>query len=171
MRLRESREESEQADSVARVTAIRDHLRSTALLRDDSSRVKQERKREQFGGRRIRALNTPEGWEILIGENSEANDYLTGRVAAPNDLWLHVRAATSAHVVIRTRNDPAAVPKSVIRRAALLAAQHSGVKHSSVVPVDYTLKKYVRRPRGAPSGTVTYQQEKTIHVSPRDATA
>jgi predicted ribosome quality control (RQC) complex YloA/Tae2 family protein len=30
--------------------------------------------------------------------------------------------------------------------------------------VDYTLKKYVRKPRGAAKGTALYTHEKTLHV-------
>jgi len=104
----------------------------------------------------------------LVGESSEANDYLTTRASAPNDLWLHVRANTSAHVVIRTRNQPQSVPPSIIRQAAELAARHSPAKHSSLVPVDYVLRKHVRKPRGAAPGAVTYQNEKTITLPPAE---
>ena len=150
------------------IKELRRELASAGLLRSEEERAGRDPRRKDFGGKRIRAVSTPEGWEVLVGENSEANDYLTTRVAGPNDLWLHVRATPSAHVVIRTRNEPFRVPQSVIKRAAILAAQHSPAKHSETVPVDYTLKKHVRRPRGAAPGAVLYQHEKTIHVSPRD---
>lgn len=124
------------------------------------------RRREErpFEGRRIREVVGPGGWPIYYGENSEANDYLVQRLAKPNDWWLHVRGNVSAHVLISTRNHPEKVPMEVLRYAAEIAARHSGLKHSSYVPVDYTLKKYVRKPRSAPSGTATYTHEKTIHV-------
>ncbi|MGQ9698386.1 MAG: Rqc2 family fibronectin-binding protein [Armatimonadota bacterium] len=115
---------------------------------------------------KIRRFETPEGWEILFGETKEANDYLTTKIAAPDDLWLHVRAAASAHVVIRTRKRPDAVPHSVLLRAARIAAANSEAKHSSLVPVDYTLKRYVTKPRGSPPGAVLYRNEKTLHVEP-----
>jgi predicted ribosome quality control (RQC) complex YloA/Tae2 family protein len=157
--------ESDGPDDIQRLRA---ELGRSGLLRASPAETEAAQSRKPtFDGKRIRIFNTPEGWDIYLGENSEANDYLTSRVAAPSDLWLHVRSSTSAHVVIRTRNNPASVPPSVIKRAAILAAQHSGAKHASIVPVDYTLKRHVRRPRGAPSGTVTYQHEKTIHVSPK----
>ncbi len=150
------------------IQRMRAELGRSGLLRASPAETEAAQSRKpSFDGKRIRIFNTPEGWDIYLGENSEANDFLTSRVAAPSDLWLHVRSSTSAHVVIRTKNNPASVPPSVIKRAAILAAQHSGAKHASIVPVDYTLKRYVRRPRGAPSGTVTYQHEKTIHVSPK----
>ncbi len=166
--LRESAESIHGVLELKDVAGIRSQLSAEGLLRDESGRATQDRKRDVFQGKKIRAIMTPEGWEILIGENSEANDYLTTRIAGPNDLWFHVRSTTSAHVVIRTRNDPTRVPQSVIKRAAVMAARHSAAKHSATVPVDYTLKKHVRRPRGAAPGAVLYKNEKTIHVSPKE---
>ncbi|MGC8668574.1 MAG: Rqc2 family fibronectin-binding protein [Chthonomonadales bacterium] len=116
--------------------------------------------------RHIRSIATPEGWIILIGENAEANDVLLRRIAAPNDLWLHARAVASAHAVIRTGGHPENVPHAVIQRAAELVARRSAAKHSSIVPVDYTLRKFVRKPRGSPPGAVVYEREKTLHVAP-----
>jgi predicted ribosome quality control (RQC) complex YloA/Tae2 family protein len=121
-----------------------------------------------LAGKPIRTMHTPEGWQVLFGENAEANDYLTRRVAAPNDLWLHVRANTSAHVVVRTNNHPDDVPPSVLRLAASVAARHSAAKHSSLVPVDVTLAKFVRRPKGAAPGTVVYRNERTLNVAPAE---
>jgi predicted ribosome quality control (RQC) complex YloA/Tae2 family protein len=48
--------------------------------------------------------------------------------------------------------------------AAKVAVQHSPQKHAGFVAVDYTLKKYVRKPRGAAKGTALYTHEKTLHV-------
>ncbi|HXG24243.1 MAG TPA: NFACT RNA binding domain-containing protein [Chthonomonadales bacterium] len=159
-----------EAKSLDAVRALQEELARTGLMPPGQGvePPREQRMREpDFRGKKIRVYHTPEGWDIYVGENSEANDYLTTRIASPNDLWLHVRANTSAHTVIRTGNRPERVPPSVIRRAALLTAQHSPAKHSSLVQVDYTLRKYVRRPRGAPSGTVLYQHQKTIYVSPK----
>lgn len=124
-----------------------------------------EKRRDEFDGHRISKVER-EGWEILVGLNSEANDYLLTRVARPTDVWVHVKASPSAHVIIRTNGKPDAVPRSVLLAAAELAARHSDSKHSSLVPVDYTLRKYVRKPKGAPSGKAIYQNEKTVYVTP-----
>lgn len=158
----------ENAD-LAAIQALRKELGAEHLLRPPTGgAAEQDKRRAQFDGKKIRSITTPEGWEILVGENSEANDFLTTRVAASNDLWFHVRANTSAHVVIRTRNQPQTVPQSVIKHAAEIAARHSPAKHSSLVPVDYALRKFVRKPRGSAVGAVTYQNEKTIYVTPAD---
>ena len=123
------------------------------------------KRKHEFEGHRISRV-VSSGWEILVGQNSEANDYLLTRVAKPTDLWVHVKAAPSAHVIIRTNGKPEAVPKSVLHAAAELAAKHSDSKHSSLVPVDYTLRKYVRKPKGSPAGKALYQNEKTLFITP-----
>lgn len=115
-------------------------------------------------GHRIRELLAPGGWVVLYGENAESNDYLTLRVARSNDWWLHIRGGVSAHVMIRTDNHPERVSREALLFAAKVAAEHSPAKHSGLVAVDYTLKKYVRKPKAAPSGTALYTHEKTLHV-------
>jgi predicted ribosome quality control (RQC) complex YloA/Tae2 family protein len=50
--------------------------------------------------------------------------------------------------------------------AAILAAIHSGARTSRMVPVDYTRRKYVRKPRRSPPGTVMIERAKTIFVEP-----
>lgn len=179
MRHRLQTEEMHVQDALRRLEAARELSELMALREEIAARgwsnptagVSGEaptRPQEDFGGKRIRVHLAPGGWQVLVGENAEANDYLVTRVAQPNDWWLHVRAGTGAHVVIRTNGNPQAVPKQVIEFAAQLAAANSPQRHSSIVPVDYTLRKYVRRPRGAQPGFVTYTHEKTLHVSPQD---
>lgn len=117
-----------------------------------------------FEGHRIREYLGPGGFSVLVGENATANDYLTLRVAKPEDWWLHVRGATSAHVIIRTHRKPERVSKEVFEFAAKLAVRHSTQKHASYVPVDITQRRYVRRIKGSAPGTVQYTHERTIHV-------
>ncbi len=117
-----------------------------------------------FAGHRIREIQGPGGYAVLFGENAESNDYLTLRVAKPNDYWLHVRGDTSAHVVIVTGNHPEKVQLETLQYAAKVAVQNSKAKHAGYVSVDYTLKKYVRKPRGGAKGTALYSNEKTLHV-------
>ncbi len=118
-----------------------------------------------FEGHKIKRYQTVDGWEILVGENAISNDYLTTKLAAASDIWLHVRAATSAHGVIRAKNKPASVSHAALQQAAEMVAARSEVKHSSLIPVDYTLKKHVRKPRKSAPGSVTYQNEKTLFVT------
>ncbi|MCW3097275.1 MAG: hypothetical protein JWL77_2893 [Chthonomonadaceae bacterium] len=143
-------------------------LIADGVLREERSEPSAQPSGPDFQGHKIRRYTTPEGYEIYCGETATANDFLTTRVASPNDLWLHVRASPGSHVVIRTKGQPDKIPQSVLQRAALIAALHSNQKHSGLVPVDYTLKKYVRKPRGAAPGSVEVQREKTLHISPQE---
>ena len=166
--LAQAEQEASAATSAEQLAAVRESVASS-LGRPQQGLEKEEDKRERqapaFGGHKIRTFRSPDGWEILVGENATANDYLTTRVAAPSDIWLHVRAATSAHGVIRAQGRPAAVSPAALQQAAETVAARSEVKHSSLIPVDYTLKKYVRKPRKSAPGSVTYQNEKTIYVA------
>jgi predicted ribosome quality control (RQC) complex YloA/Tae2 family protein len=120
--------------------------------------------KDPFEGHKIRAHLSPDGYQVLVGENAAANDFLLTRIAKPNDWWLHVRTGTGAHVIIRTENQPLRVPRSTLEFAARLAAQHSADRHARVVEVDHTLRKYVRKPKGAPAGFALYTHEKTLRV-------
>lgn len=155
--------DTESSESVDSLQSLRRMLTNQGLLRSETVR---EREEDEFAGHRIRRFTTPDGWEILYGETSQANDHLTQRVARPNDVWLHARQITGAHVIIRTAGKKRDVPRPVLIQAALIAARNSDAKHSSLVPIDYTFRKHVRKPRGAAPGFVTYRGEKTIDVNP-----
>ncbi len=139
--------------------------KSGLKMRKQEESSAEKKKGPEWEGFRIQRVDA-NGWEILIGLNSTSNDYLLTRVAKPSDLWFHVKAASSSHVLIRTNAKPDAVPRQVLERAAELAAKHSDQKHSSLVPVDYTQRRYVRKPRGAAPGKALYQNEKTIYITP-----
>ena len=121
-----------------------------------------------FAGYPIREMVSPAGWRVLYGTNATSNDYLTTKVARPNDWWFHVRGATSAHVVLQTENRPDRVQRPDLMFAAQVAVRNSVSKHSHYVAVDYTVMKYVRKPRGSAAGVATYVQEKTLHVEKAD---
>ena len=156
--------DAENAHTVDALRDLRKSLTKQELLRQEVIQDKQE---AEFGGEKIRRYFTPDGWEILYGENSKANDYLTQRVARPNDIWLHARQIIGAHVVIRTAGHSGAVPGPVLIQASKIAARNSDAKHSSLVPVDHTFRKFVRKPRGAAPGFVTYRNEKTMDIDPK----
>ncbi len=153
----------EGAESVKEIESIHELASSRKWLHEQHHAEKAEDR--PFAGHRVRDILGPGGIRVLYGENAESNDYLTLRVAKPNDIWLHVRGGTSAHVVIATNNKPERVGQEALLFAAKIAVKHSPGKHSGIVAVDYTLKKYVRKSRGAAAGSALYTHEKTLHVS------
>ncbi|MCA9739490.1 MAG: fibronectin/fibrinogen-binding protein, partial [Gemmatimonadetes bacterium] len=53
-----------------------------------------------------------------------------------------------------------------LAEAAALAALHSGARHSALVPVDWTRRRYVRKPRGAKPGSVRMERASTVMARP-----
>lgn len=105
-----------------------------------------------------------DGSRILVGRSNRQNDQLTFRTARPDDVWLHVKDAPGAHVILQ----PAGGEPSddALREAAELAAYFSRARGSSRVPVDWTRVKHVRKPKGARPGMVVYDHHQTIYVTP-----
>ncbi|MCX7798888.1 MAG: NFACT family protein [Fimbriimonadales bacterium] len=151
------------AERMADVEAVQERAIGRRWLAASVTAQKRTEERP-FEGKKVREAVGPGGVVAYVGLNAEANDYVTTRLAKPNDLWLHVRGSTSAHVVIPTQNRPERISKQQLLWAARLAVEHSASRHSGLVPVDYTLRKYVRKPKGSPPGTALYTHEKTLHV-------
>lgn len=126
------------------------------------------RKESAFAGYKIKRFTSPDGFEVLVGENATANDYLVTRLSHSNDWWLHLRGGTSSHAVIKTNNAPDRVPLSTLLFAAKNVIARSVAKHAGWAEVDYTLRKYVRKPRKAAPGAVLHTNAKTLHVDNND---
>ncbi len=107
-----------------------------------------------------------DGFQILVGKNNVQNDYLTLKIARNNDVWFHAKDMPGSHVVIKNHQEQREIPKEILDLAAHLAAYFSKGKHSALVPVDYTLKKYVHKPNGAKPGRVIDVNQKTIYITP-----
>lgn len=103
-----------------------------------------------------------DGIDIFVGKNNRQNDRLTLRDAAPNDTWLHTKDIPGAHVIVKS----ATPPDTTLLEAARLAARYSKASGSANVPVDYTLARHVRKPKGAKPGMVIYDHHHTVYVTP-----
>jgi len=105
-------------------------------------------------------------YRVYVGKDSSNNDLLTTKFARQNDFWFHARSVPGSHVVLRVENTKEAVPKSVLKSAAALAAFHSKAKTASTAPVSYTLKKYVYKKKGMDPGQVALTKEDVLLVKP-----
>ena len=114
-----------------------------------------------------RSYLSSDGFEILVGRTARDNDYLTFKVARPNDLWMHTGDYSGSHVVVRnaTRKD---VPHRTLIEAAQLAAHFSQARKNSKVDVHYTQRKFVSKPKGAAPGLVRMTRFKNITVEPKE---
>ncbi len=135
--------------------------------RAGTGRGQRQGRRGESGGGALpyRRFTSSGGLEIRVGRGARKNDELTFRHAAPDDVWLHVREAPGAHVVLRWRGagNP---PARDLEEAAILAALNSDARHAGLVPVDWTRRKHVRKPRKAPPGAVLPERVQTVFVAP-----
>ena len=149
--------DAENCTGESELEEIRQELVRTGYMKKVTSRKQQ---RQLPVSRPMRYLSA-DGIEIHVGRNSIQNDRLT-QGAAGNEMWLHAKDMPGSHVIIRTEGE---VPLETLRQAALLAAWYSKGKNSSSVPVDYTLRKYVKKPSGAAPGKVIYTHQKTAFIT------
>ena len=116
--------------------------------------------------RPFRRYLVDEKYEVWVGRNNKENDILTHRASHSKDLWFHAQCVAGSHVILRTSGEPDAVPRGVIEKAAALAALNSKARHSSLVPVIFTERRFVRKPRKSPPGLASCLREKNIFVEP-----
>lgn len=109
----------------------------------------------------------PDGTEIYVGRNNLQNDELTLRLASKEDTWLHIKDAAGSHVIVRS----SAPSNQTLEIAAILAAYYSKARQSPKAAVDCTKVRFVKKPRGAKPGMVTYENYTTYYVTPSERVA
>ncbi|NLB37283.1 MAG: DUF814 domain-containing protein [Clostridiales bacterium] len=110
-----------------------------------------------------------DGFRNFVGRNNDQNDRLSLKIAGSCDMWLHTQKIPGSHVIIMAENRE--IPNSTIEQAAEIAAFHSNARESSLVPVDYTLAKNLKKPVGAKPGKVIYHVYNTLIVNPKEYAA
>ncbi len=104
---------------------------------------------------------------ILVGKNNRQNDWLTLRRGKPTDLWLHVKNTPGSHVLVPLNEAEEFPDDNTLEEAAALAIYYSQARGSSLVPVDYTHVKYIKKPYGAKPGMVIYEKNWTLYLTPK----
>jgi predicted ribosome quality control (RQC) complex YloA/Tae2 family protein len=174
-------------EATARLEQLRAHEALAARLReqidgaettDDLRRLLQERGSdlETVGIRKggvaaadlppFRMFTVEGGFQVWAGKSSANNDDLTLHHCRPDDLWFHARGGSGAHVVLKVSTGRGEPGKRAREQAAGIAAYYSKMKTAGMVPVAMTLRKYVRKPRGAPPGTVIIERETVLFAHP-----
>ncbi len=163
----------DQADrKTADLEELLDRARSGEASADEiRSALPEEASAEDTGdstegtGLPYRRYRSSGGLEIRVGKGAKANDDLTFHHSNPEDIWMHARRVTGAHVILRWNRDDNP-PSRDLAQAASLAALHSEARHAGSVPVDWTRRKYVRSPRKSPPGVVVPDRIQTLFVEP-----
>ena len=91
---------------------------------------------------------------VLVGKNEKGNIKLLKESKA-NDMWLHIKDKTGAHVIIKTNKKT--IPEDVIIKAAKLALTFSGESEGIV---DYTQRRHLYIQQKAFVKYVTYKSIK-----------
>ena len=149
----------ENSSSPRDLEEIRNEMTESGYLKKDTA-PKKKKKPDKIPA--IEKIDYQD-FEIYIGHNNKQNDYLTTKLGSSSDLWLHVKDIPGSHVLVRNPNRKE-IPFPVLEKAALLAARNSKAKNANIVSVDYTLKKHVKKPKGAKPGFVLYDHAETIQV-------
>jgi predicted ribosome quality control (RQC) complex YloA/Tae2 family protein len=106
-----------------------------------------------------------DNYDILVGKHAESNEKLLNYYSDKNDIWLHAKDVGGSHVLIKVKKG-VSTPDKILEKAASLAAYYSKNRNQSLVTVMYTLRKFVRKIKGAEKGKVTVSNEKSILVKP-----
>jgi predicted ribosome quality control (RQC) complex YloA/Tae2 family protein len=147
--------------SLADIEGIREELVEQGYVRERGGK-KRGGKKKKADKPLLTCYTSGEGLPIYVGKNNIQNEYLTNRLAQPNDTWLHTKDIPGSHVVIRADK----FGETTLQEAAMLAAYYSQAKSSSQVPVDFTLIRHVRKPNGSKPGFVIYERQKTLYMTP-----
>jgi len=104
------------------------------------------------------------GKRILVGRTAEGNEELSLKIARGNDLWFHAESAAGSHVILCYEKN-GIFQEQDIMDAAVLALYFSKLRKEKKGSVQYTLRKYLRKPKNAKPGMVIYYNEKTKWVT------
>ncbi|MBK7629964.1 MAG: DUF814 domain-containing protein [Ignavibacteriales bacterium] len=156
-----------------RLISYQQKIENNPILEDinqvmNELKIKDEEKSNFFEdiGAKFKHYLIENKYHVYVGKDSLNNDLLTTKFAKQNDFWFHARSVSGSHVVLIVENTKEAIPKNILKKAASLAAYHSKAKSAGIVPVSYTLKKYVSKRKGSPAGQVSLLKEEVLLVKP-----
>lgn len=145
------------AESLYDLEAVEAELKKEGILKDAPENGKKQKKPSLF-----RAFSV-DGFKILAGRNNLQNDRLLKSVRG-GDMWLHTQDRHSAHVVIVCGGKEP--PAHVLLAAAEICAYYSEGRNGTKIPVDYTYRKFVKKPPASAPGFVIYTDFKTLLAEP-----
>lgn len=151
----------ENSTEIEEMDEIKEELIKEGYIK--SSQKQKKKNKEEMVSKPLHFISS-DGFNIFVGKNNNQNDYLTLRLSRKDDIWMHVQNMPGSHVIIEKQNKT--IPNSTLEEGAILAAYYSKGKNSIHVPVDYTERKNVKKPKNAKAGMVIYENFKTISVNP-----
>lgn len=151
----------ERSSSVEDLEEVEEELRKEGYIKEKTLK----RDQKNTGISKPWKILSPLGYTIYIGRNNQQNDYLTIKIAQPEDWWFHTKDIPGSHIVVKLQ-DGQNLPAQALEDASQLAVFFSKGKDSSKVPVDYTQRKNIRKPKGSKPGMVIYEGQQTLYITP-----
>ncbi len=154
-----------EAESERDLAQLREELMQTGILSAKQVRGRKRQKKPAASG--PFHYRTSDGFEVFAGKNNLQNDILTLQTAFKSDIWFHTQKIHGSHVILVL--DGREPTDKAMTEAAMIAAYHSKARQSSLVPVDYTPVRQVKKPAGAKPGMVIYHAYQTAYVTPDES--
>ncbi len=152
----------DEAENEADLAQLREELMQTGILSN-----KQRSKQKKPARSVPYEYRTSDGFSVWAGKNNLQNDLLSMKTAFKSDWWFHTQKIHGSHVILVT--DGRTPTDQAMTEAAMIAAYHSKGRTSSMVPVDYTEVRNLKKPSGAKPGFVIYHVYQTAFVTPDEA--
>jgi predicted ribosome quality control (RQC) complex YloA/Tae2 family protein len=149
----------DEAENEGDLAQLREELVQTGVLSQ-----KQTKKRQQQKTSVPFEYRTSDGFSVWAGKNNLQNDLLSMKTAYKSDIWFHTQKIHGSHVILVV--DGRQPTDTAMTEAAMIAAFHSKARHSSLVPVDYTEVRNLKKPNGSKPGFVIYHVYQTAYVTP-----
>ncbi|MBQ2752687.1 MAG: NFACT family protein [Firmicutes bacterium] len=153
------------ADTENDIKEIRQELAGTGYIKDRSMKGKNAK---PVKSKPMHFISS-DGYHIYVGKNNTQNDELTFKLSERTDLWLHVKDMPGSHVIISLGNVQGTeddIPDTALLEAANLAVLNSAAKDSTLVAVDYTFRRNIKKPSGSKPGFVVYETNYTLYITP-----
>ena len=154
-----------EAESERDLAQLREELTQAGVLSSKQARNKKQRVKPVAA--KPFHYRSSDGFDIFAGKNNLQNDLLTLKTAFKSDIWFHTQKTHGSHVILVA--DGREPTDRAMTEAAMIAAYHSKARQSSLVPVDYTPVRQVKKPAGAKPGMVIYHVYQTAYVTPDEA--
>ncbi|MCX7737251.1 MAG: NFACT RNA binding domain-containing protein [Candidatus Kapabacteria bacterium] len=151
-------------ESLNSISNMKDLEKLVEDIRNTGFKIESENKNDPSS--KYRQFDLGEGYTLYVGKSAANNDELTFKFAKQNDLWFHARGSSGAHAVLPLEKNQKP-SKQILQKAASIAAYYSGMKNAKYVPVAYTHRKYIKKPKGANPGSVVLMREEVIMVEPK----
>lgn len=146
-----------------------------AISENDLIQIKEELTdygyiKRKYTNKKVKITSKPfhyissDGFHMYVGKNNYQNEELTFKFANGGDWWFHAKDIPGSHVVVKTEGHE--LPDRTFEEAGKLAAYYSKGREQEKVEIDYTERKYVKKPAGAAPGFVIYHTNYSLMIEP-----